>query len=79
MCKGSTAKGHPRRFVTPDLVQDGVLKPIGNGLFEFTRDWVFSSPSRAACTVLGYSVNGWDRWRDDHGRALREVSQRWGQ
>ena len=76
VCKGSTAKGHPHRLVQRDLEKNRVLKRIGSGLFEFTRDWVFSAPSPAASTVLGNDANGWDRWKDERGRRLREIAQR---
>ena len=76
VCKGSTAKGHPNRYAQQRMVKDRVLKRIGSGLFEFTRDWVFSAPSPAASTVLGNDANGWERWRDEHGRRLREIAQR---
>ncbi len=76
VCKGSTAKGHPNHYVQKRLVKDRVLIRIGNGIFEFTRDWPFSAPSPAASTILGNDANGWDRWRDERGRRLREIAQR---
>lgn len=33
----------------------------------------FSSPSTAASFVSGSSVNGWNRWKDKHGKSLGEV------
>jgi hypothetical protein len=36
----------------------------------FTRDFLFSSPSMAAITVLGRSANGWLEWKTRHGQTL---------
>ena len=36
----------------------------------FTQDYTFSSPSTAACVVLGRSVNGRLDWKDVQGRSL---------
>jgi hypothetical protein len=36
----------------------------------FTQDYTFSSPSTAACVVLGRSANGRLDWKDVQGRSL---------
>ncbi|RHT75786.1 DUF4357 domain-containing protein [Butyricicoccus sp. AM28-25] len=36
----------------------------------------FSSPSAAACFVLGVSANGWAKWKDKCGRTLDELFRR---
>ncbi len=36
----------------------------------------FSSPSAAACFVLGTSANGWTEWKDKSGRTLDELFRR---
>jgi hypothetical protein len=54
------------------LVQNGVLKPSGEG-YVFTQDYVFGSPSTAAAVVQGRSANGRVDWRDSKGRTLNEI------
>ena len=41
-----------------DLLANGVLIEE-DGRLRFTKDYVFTSPSAAAATVLGGGVNGW--------------------
>jgi hypothetical protein len=54
------------------LIENGVLQRDGDH-FCFTQDYVFSSPSTAAAVVLGRSANGRVEWKDDKGRALKEL------
>lgn len=56
------------------LEADGVLMREGDHLV-FVRDWVFASPSGAACVIFGRSSNGWDVWRDQSGRTLDQVER----
>lgn len=56
------------------LEADGVLTRDGDRLL-FARNWVFASPSGAACLILGRSANGWDVWRDAHGRTLDYIER----
>ena len=37
----------------------------------FTQDYAFSSPSTAACVVLGRTANGRLEWKDAQGQALK--------
>ncbi len=53
-----------------ELIDLGVLAQQGND-FAFTQDYTFSSPSTAACVVLGRSANGRLEWKDSQGRALK--------
>ncbi|WP_149109448.1 DUF4357 domain-containing protein [Limnoglobus roseus] len=53
------------------LLAEGILSPA-NGMFTFTRDHLFVTPSGAAGVVLGRSANGWIEWRDRNGRTLKE-------
>jgi hypothetical protein len=55
-----------------ELIQNGVLQP-DSGLFCFSQDYVFSSPSTAAAVVLGRSANGRVEWKDANGRTLKEL------
>lgn len=56
------------------LKQSGILKREGN-IYKFTSDYIFSSPSAAAATVLGRRANGWTEWRYKDGRTLDEVKR----
>ncbi|HWA64374.1 MAG TPA: GIY-YIG nuclease family protein [Candidatus Paceibacterota bacterium] len=53
---------------------EGILKKEdGNNVsYVFTQDVLFKSPSAAAKTVAGRSVNGWTAWKDEKGRTLDE-------
>lgn len=80
--KGSTANLEEvpkvRKWVTSQreaLIQANVLKEM-NGVFEFIDDQIFSSPSAAACAVLGRSANGWMEWKNKDGKTLDEVKRK---
>lgn len=55
-----------------ELIGNGVLTMQG-GLYQFTQDYAFSSPSTAAAVVLGRSANGRIEWKDATGRTLKEL------
>lgn len=55
-----------------ELLAEGVLEPEGNQL-RFTRDYPFSSPSRAAMVVLGRNANGWNAWKTSEGLSLSKA------
>lgn len=40
--------------------------------FLITRDILFKSPSAAAATLSGRSINGWTAWKDKDGNTLDE-------
>lgn len=48
------------------LISSGVLVENGAKL-KFSRDQLFGSPSQAAAVVVGYSINGRDRWKTPSG------------
>jgi len=55
------------------FLADGTLVDNGDGIsFRFTRNVVFRSPSAAAATIAGRSINGWTAWRDETGKTLDE-------
>ena len=56
------------------LVKNGVLAPEA-GWFRFTQDYVFSSPSSAACVVLGRSANGRTEWKTKDGKSLKALQE----
>lgn len=58
-----------------ELIANGVLIQKGN-YYEFSQDYVFSSPSTAAAVVLGRSANGRLEWKDEHGQTLKSLQER---
>jgi hypothetical protein len=57
-----------------ELISNGVLEVQG-GLYEFSQDYSFSSPSTAAAVVLGSSANGRVEWKAADGRTLKEIQE----
>lgn len=57
-----------------ELVANGVLV-LADGLYRFTQDYSFSSPSTAAEVVLGRSANGRIEWKDAQGRTLKALQE----
>ena len=53
------------------LIDDGILVNQ-NEFFEFSDDYIFSSPSRAAVMVMGRNANGLIEWRTNEGKTLKE-------
>ncbi len=53
------------------LIDEGVLVKIEE-CYEFTEDYIFSSPSTAAIILLGRNVNGLTEWKQKDGRTLKE-------
>jgi hypothetical protein len=44
-----------------------------NNVFVFTEDYLFSSPSAAAASVLGRAANGWTEWKNVDGKTIDEL------
>ena len=40
--------------------------------FEFSDDYIFSSPSTAAVIVMGRNANGLTEWKNKDGKTLKE-------
>lgn len=57
-----------------ELIGNGVLGLQG-GIYQFTQDYSFSSPSTAAAVVLGRSANGRIEWKAGDGRTLKELQE----
>ena len=55
-----------------ELISKGVLV-MQAGLYQFTQDYTFSSPSTAASVLLGRSANGRVEWKGEDGRTLNEL------
>lgn len=54
------------------LIQDRTLIEQG-GVYVFTKDVEFTSPSAAAAVVHGGSANGLTAWKDKSGKTLKEL------
>lgn len=55
-----------------DLEARGILTRSPGGLV-FTQNHTFRSPSAAAIVLLGRPASGWNEWKDDQGRTLRNL------
>lgn len=53
------------------LIDEGVLVDKGE-FFEFTDDYIFSSPSTAAVMVMGRNANGLTEWKTKDGKTLKD-------
>jgi hypothetical protein len=53
------------------LIDEGVIIDKGE-YFEFTDDYIFSSPSTAAVMVMGRNANGLTEWKTKAGKTLKE-------
>lgn len=60
--------------IRESLVQDGVMAPQ-DGLYVFTRNHLFPSPSQAAMALMGRSANGWVEWKAANGKTLDELKR----
>tara|TARA_B110000503_G_C7166489_1_gene422114 strand:+ start:3869 stop:4711 length:843 start_codon:yes stop_codon:yes gene_type:complete len=56
------------------LIDTGVLVEE-NGVFVFTKDHIFPSPSAAAATVLARRANGWTEWKYKNKETLDQVKR----
>lgn len=70
----ASIQGTSNERMRNQLVLDGILAAQG-GLLVFTRDHLFTSPSRAACILTGRSANGWVEWKTASGKTLDEVKR----
>lgn len=63
----------PPNFITyrQKLIDEGILINKGD-YFEFTDDYIFSSPSTAAVIVMGRNANGLIEWKNKEGKTLKE-------
>ena len=57
-----------------DLVASGVLIQ-GEGVYRFSQDYAFNSPSNAAALILGRAANGRIEWKNAHGQTLKELQE----
>lgn len=53
------------------LIDENVLINQGD-YFEFSEDYIFSSPSTAAVIVMGRNANGLTEWKNKEGKTLKD-------
>ena len=53
------------------LIEEKILINKGE-YFEFTEDYIFSSPSAAASIVMGRTANGFTEWKQKDGTTLKD-------
>ena len=57
-----------------ELITNGTLVEK-NGLFAFTKDTEFTSPSAAAAVIHGGSANGLMAWKTAEGKSLKQLDE----
>ncbi len=63
------------KIIRKNLLEKNILKEE-DGVYLFTADYIFSSPSAAAAVVLARSANGWSEWKYKDGKTLDEVKRK---
>ena len=63
------------RTLREKLIKEGILAQSGTKV-EFVRDHLFNSPSQAAETIVGYSINGREAWRLSDGTTYAKYESR---
>lgn len=53
------------------LISDGIV----NSDLEFTRDYVFTSPSLAASVLMGRNANGKAEWKNNEGKTINDIEK----
>ncbi len=76
--KGSKAAATIVNSMTPNfiklrqkLIDEGVLNNKTE-YFEFSDDYIFSSPSTAAVMIMGRNANGLTEWKNKDGKTLKD-------
>lgn len=80
--KGSIANLEETKTIGPSvkkvrdyLILSRILE-LKNGLFMFSDDFIFNSPSNAAAVVLARSANGWTEWKNKEWKTLDEMKRK---
>ncbi|MFZ1699633.1 MAG: GIY-YIG nuclease family protein [Pyrinomonadaceae bacterium] len=80
--KGAKAAATTVNSLTPNfiamrqkLIEDGILI-FRDDHYEFSDDFVFSSPSTAAVIVMGRNANGLTEWKNKEGRTLKDLESK---
>lgn len=53
------------------LMEKGII----NENFEFTKDYIFTSPSLAAAVVLGRNANGRTEWKNNEHKSIKDIEE----
>ena len=64
------AKNTRRRFLEEGILIDK------DQYYEFTSNYIFSTPSGAAAVIWARSVNGWINWKNINGKTLDELKRK---
>jgi hypothetical protein len=70
----ASIRGTSHERFRDQLVTEGIMA-AQDGLYIFTRDHLFASPSMAALAVMGRSANGWLEWKSQQGKTLDELKR----
>ena len=57
------------------LIEENVLVEQ-NGVYIFTRDYLFGSPSTSGAVIRGGNTNGWLVWKDKDGNTIDELKRK---
>lgn len=57
------------------LISDGVINRSETNKFSFAKNYLFKSPSSAACVIVGYSINGRSAWKNKNGKSINEIEK----
>jgi len=57
-----------------NLIERGVLIEKDDN-YIFQQDYLFPSPSQAACIIAGCSINGRNEWKNSAGKSLKEIEE----
>ena len=60
--------------IRQQLAAEGIMSEQ-DGMYVFTRDKLFASPTMAAVVLMGRSANGWVEWKTPQGQTLDEVKR----
>lgn len=77
LCRREVVESVPATVLSMrrNLIESGVLAEHSPNQFVFLQDYLFRTPSGAACAILGRSANGWQEWRDSDGSTLHDVKR----
>lgn len=53
------------------LIEKGII----DEKFEFTKDYIFTSPSLAAAVVLGRNANGRTEWKNNKHKSIKDIEE----
>lgn len=69
---GETVPSYKDPQKRKDWLAKYTIRTKGN-TYLLTKDVEFATPSAAAVMVLGRPANGWDEWKNEDGKKLKEV------